>query len=84
MYWAFRGAHLAIPAFVTALCCTTAYILLPPKSMNGGIRCQFPCFLFGFIRNCFGFKSSTDILKRDLYGSTVASQDGKISTIIFN
>jgi hypothetical protein len=35
MCGAFQGAHLAIPAFVTALCCTTAYILLPPKLTTG-------------------------------------------------
>ena len=35
MCGAFQGAHLAIPAFVTALCCTTAYILLPPKASSG-------------------------------------------------
>lgn len=37
MCGAFQGAHLAIPAFVAALCCTTAYILLPPKPSSGTI-----------------------------------------------
>lgn len=34
-----QGSHLAVPAFITAICCTTAFVLLPPRSIQFSPNC---------------------------------------------
>lgn len=67
MCGAFQGAHLAIPAFVTALCCTTAYILLPPKLTTGT---YFSYFLSCILRRRLKGDAFTDS-NNDLNGTCV-------------
>ena len=64
MCGAFQGAHLAIPAFVAALCCTTAYILLPPKPSSGSF--------FAYSLSCFWKRKRNEGLSdsnNESYGS---------------
>lgn len=61
MCGAFQGAHLAIPAFVTALCCTTAYILLPPKLTTGTYFSYFLSCIWKSRSKGDAFDSNSDL-----------------------
>ena len=78
--WTFQGAHLAIPTFITVLCCTSVYILLPPKSArNGEILSHFS---FAYLKSFFPQeKSSISLLRKN--SRDLGSADSTAGKLIF-